>query len=455
MQSIKVKSLEENTYGTGNLDLTPLISFLQKILLKNGEKLKRLPQSVLELIQETEEAFSSLNQDNLASYKEVFEMIYLFENGLRVEEKGIWALGYPVPQEVFYGTEDFYGLFDYNTQLVPKTKNKNVTPIKQLLYSVILERFYGVPNRNKILTYTVTKDQVTYFYELSIDFTFVDITRVSELPIINLASLRDKEEYSPEDLEPIFEVLDPKKFEFTGFTLLKFQDKTQAYNAERLRTLTTELSDTDPEIFFDKLHKALSDITQNSKITCSLLPLGKLNGYPIASTGCDINSIFFREIQKKLKTGDLDQDITAYLENPFPIISGVETSLDTEHPVFRKIIERKRLASYICIPLRHRKDLVGFLELYSIIPDLLGKKSLLMWHEYLPLLTHLTAEILAVFKTELERVILDNFTALNPAVQWRFNEVAANHLTPAWLRPPRLSGRLSSKRSTPSTVPLT
>src|SRR5690606_24680875 len=47
----------------------------------------------------------------------------------------------------------------------------------------------------------------------------------------------------------------------------------------------------------------------------------------------------------------------------------------------------------------------------------------------IPLLTQFVNDIILDFKARLDTVILDRFTALQPAVQWKFNEAAWAYLS--------------------------
>src|SRR5690606_27395201 len=336
--------------------------------------------------------------------------------------------GYPIPQQTFYGTTEFYTFMESDARLISEDKKTGLTPIQQLLYSVILERFYEIPTSTNKLIYKLDEEGVDRYYELGVDFSFVDIQRKGKLPVIDLATLRDKGEYCLEDVEPIFQLLDPRNFTFSGFTILTLEDKTATYVSDWLHTMIANLSQYKQEPFFGELHKILSTITGSKEISSSLLPVLELNGYPIFSSDFTRDSVFFRELQKRNTAGEIDPATTAYLEKPYPVLYGIEKSLDTEDRLFRELIEREGLASYISIPLKHRQRLVGFVELYSYVPNKLDKTTMMAWKTFIPLLTQLTAEIVFFFKNSLERIILNNFTALNPAVEWRFNEVAAGQL---------------------------
>jgi hypothetical protein len=433
LKNVQIENLQESRLGTGNTSLVPLAAYLHKILGSEGGRRHLLPWFGLEMIKGVEQKHGEMGESNMEPYEGVFEMIHSLQDGLRLEEKGLWGLGYPIPQQAFYGTSEFYAFIESDARIISEDKKTGLSPIQQLLYSVILERFYEIPTSTNMLLYKLEQESVDHYYELGVDFSFVDIQPKGKLPVIDLTTLRDKDEYCLEDLEPVFQLLDPDKFTFSGFTILTLEDKTAAYVSDWLHTMIANLSQYKEEQFFGELHKILSTIAGSKEILSSLLPVLELNGYPILTSDFTRDSIFFRELQKRNISGVIDPATTAYLEKPYPVLYGIEKSLDTEDRLFRELIEREGLASYISIPLKHQQSLVGFLELYSYVPNRLDKTTMMIWKTFIPLLTQLTAEIVFLFKNSLERVILNNFTALNPAVEWRFNEVAAGQLA-AYIR---------------------
>lgn len=126
--------------------------------------------------------------------------------------------------------------------------------------------------------------------------------------------------------------------------------------------------------------------------------------------------------REKCQSGIFD-----YLKAPYTISYGVETGMDSFDETLIAHLKQLKLASYVCFPLRHNGDLVGFLELYS--RDLkFDNEKVVSIAPYMPMLTLLAYELAVGFKAKLNQVILQNFTSLQEAVQWRFNQVAAHYL---------------------------
>ena len=430
LKDIEIEHFKDSTEERSSISLAQLEAYLRKIVGKGEGRRHFLPWFGLKMITDVKQAHGELEESNMKSYEGVFEMIHALHEGLRLEESGLWALGYPTAHHAFYGKAEFYDFIDAGPELLFPDNEKQlpISTTQLLLYGVILERFYGMPNSNEKVLYKSNVDGFDRYFEFEVDFSFVNIQRKGVLPAIDLTALRDKENYCLDDLEPIFKVLDPNNFTFEGFTIITLKDKSTEYISDHLHSLIANLSQYKQDSFFHELSGILSTISGSKDIYSSVLPVLELNGYPLISTDFSRNSLFFRELQKRKSEGGMDPILTSYLKQPYPILHGIDASLDTQDSFFRDLIQREGLTSYISIPLNYRHGLVGFVELYSYAPDTLTTSSMMHWRKFTPLLTQLAAEIIFLFKNSLERIVMNNFTAVNPAVEWRFNEVAARQL---------------------------
>src|SRR5690606_927930 len=84
--------------------------------------------------------------------------------------------------------------------------------------------------------------------------------------------------------------------------------------------------------------------------------------------------------------------------------------------------------SYACFPLINNDNLVGIFEVYSDKGTTLTRNMLIQVQSFHDLITQLANEIVLSFKNELNNVILHRYTALQPAVEWKFNQVAAQYI---------------------------
>jgi len=95
---------------------------------------------------------------------------------------------------------------------------------------------------------------------------------------------------------------------------------------------------------------------------------------------------------------------------------------------YLKVLEQLGIRSYALLPVKYMGEFVGALEIFTDIPEALQKITLFQLESFLPVLGLLYKRSVDQFNESLERIIKEEFTSLQPAVQWRFHEAALNLL---------------------------
>ena len=89
-------------------------------------------------------------------------------------------------------------------------------------------------------------------------------------------------------------------------------------------------------------------------------------------------------------------------------------------------LSKKGLQSYIAYPLKYNDEFIGMLELGSPKPYKLNSVVSAKLDEIAPLFTIAMKRMLDEHETLLEAIVQEKFTAIHPAVSWRFFEAAEN-----------------------------
>jgi len=418
--------LQEGTLGE-KLSLRPFLDYLKNRIHESGMLIPKLADN---LLRSKIEESGDINSENLSTFTDIFELMYHLAKGIPSDNEVKWGLGYPIPDRIFYGTDSFYDLIENDFQRIQSGTVNGIWDIeftnKQILF-LVLERFYHIkPIKNKT-RYVKKIGDFSYYYELEIDFTFVDIEITGGLPIIDISSIKEKETVEYKDLVPIIQSFDLSKFTFTGFTICTIRNIQNQYITENLQDLINNLSIYKGEDGLSKLNEILSGILAKNGIKTSFYPILKLNGVPILSTELGRNSIILSDnlfYEHYYNQGVLYQ----YLENPAILSFGVEDGLESENSELKESLKRTGINSYVCFPLIHNNNLVGIFEVYSSDGTILTRNMLIQVQSFYNLMTQLANEIVSSFKNELNNVILHRYTALQPAVEWKFNQVAAQYL---------------------------
>jgi len=95
---------------------------------------------------------------------------------------------------------------------------------------------------------------------------------------------------------------------------------------------------------------------------------------------------------------------------------------------YLKALERRGIQTYVLLPVVFMGTLVGALEVFTDKPEALPKANLFKLEIFIPVLGSLFKNSIDRFNETIENIIKDQYTSLQPAVQWRFNEAALNFI---------------------------
>ncbi len=86
------------------------------------------------------------------------------------------------------------------------------------------------------------------------------------------------------------------------------------------------------------------------------------------------------------------------------------------------------MKSFIIYPIQNNDGLLGALELGSPISNQLNQDVMNRIEPAMPLLSLALLKNRDTFNNRIEKIIKEKFTPLQPSVEWKFAEVAWEHL---------------------------
>lgn len=428
-KKIKIENNIDPAEIEQDLTLNPVLDYLQSITQGVSDNQMIVPRFALSFISDIERANGALNQLNIESFRPVFEILAHLTHDIKEGEEVMLGFGLPIPDTAFFGTSAFYHITESKLSFLECNRYSplDIEFVNKTLYLLILERFYNIPVIESRLMYEMEDDGVRKYYQLYVDFSYVHVQCKGPLPKIDLKAFRGKEIRSLSDIQPLLDVIDLRQFKFSGISLLRFVDRTREFIAEKLQHMIGNLSTLDGITFFNELNGIFTSIAGSKHVHHSFFPILELNGFPILNTDFSKNSIFFGgliETEKdKYQSGIFD-----YLANPFTLSFGLEKELNTVDPILVNLLVQSGVQSYKCIPLKDNDKLTGFLEIYTRGEHRLEKRDMLKMRGFIPYFGQLAKDLVTFLKNRLDNIILYNYTSIQPAVQWRFNQVAANYL---------------------------
>ena len=330
------------------------------------------------------------------------------------------------------GTESYIKLVD------PAHGNFNIAEISmsgerldpRILYGykIILKKFYGLDLKvdQPIIAEIFASDTgLSRYFKLTGQALFMDVIALGPLPKIEAQDLQHLLEKGF-DADVWAKVLPPDLFVFTGFTLTTLMDVTTEEAIARLQTNLIRRDFEDPQWF-----KNIRTDVQN---------LFRLNGLRlgIATIQRDglLNHASNNPLWNSLLLKDLPGNIEELLHNSVYeeiirtgqaiIVEDLKKFPGAHHPLIQSMIDAG-FNNLMLIPLYYHDQFVGILELASPLIGEINGLSLFKVSQVKPIFGMALMRLQEEFENRVEAMMMQQFTSIHPAIQWRFRD-AAIHL---------------------------
>ncbi|SEJ42857.1 hypothetical protein SAMN04487995_4668 [Dyadobacter koreensis] len=379
-----------------------------------------------------------INLDEIGDFQEQLSLVYnMLVPVIADENETLWALSIPLSQTVFYETSAFHDLLtddksgnvkcdllrDIDISFEKKQK-------AQMIYSFLLEKFYNIPSFHSNDLVISIKDEKTClpkYYKLNVCTDYVEVTAKVPLPKLDFdtVQLHAEEEF---DWTLLMNLIPFSMFRFEGFTVITLTDVTADQAVENIKNIILNpVSDTF-QSYYEKIIHSLNLLVGSQDIKFGLLPELRVNDRLVFNDEFCTHSVL---VQTLVAEG-IDQDeflwmADGYFKDPkvhfYKKISDIE-----KRNAFMSILEKNEVQSYALLPVYNNARLTGVLEVYSKVKDLMDEKVLSRLEPALPLIGQMMQNGINKFDAQIEDIIREKFTSLQPAVQWKFKDVAWHYL---------------------------
>lgn len=372
--------------------------------------------------------------DELDRYKSLFDLLYVGLSTLVDDEKKVyWAMSVPMSPVVFYGSDLFYNLLaEANLQALDcsaplETLEKSERQKLEWFYSFILEKLYGIRFRRKadmVKSISESSTGLTRHFRVNIDTRFIDAHPKGELPVIDTEAIRS---YSFEEdaIDVLYRLLPPHLFVLSGFSIITITDVTAEYALQTIR----EHSADSAEEAFPLVIKALKELAGRNEVEFNILPLLRVNGKLVEDEESLGQSILFAcGRQMGFSGAACISMIEKFVSDPKIIYFGDLESEASLQKDAGRFLYKSGIKAYALFPVYANNNLLGALEVYSREKGLLNEGLFALIEPAINLLSQLMQHAVTEFDEQIESVIKEKFTTLQPSVQWKFNEVAWQYL---------------------------
>jgi hypothetical protein len=421
-----------------SLSFKKFIEYIKNRIAGETTVKKKFFEFVLERFTADPRFAEKIELSQIGDFQEQLSLVYnMLVPVIADEKETFWALSVPLSPTIFYETSAFHELLadretgearcdllrDIDISIEKKHKI-------QMIYSFILDKFYGIPSYHKNDMIISIKDNQTCllkYYRLNLGKDFIEVTHKEPLPELSLDLIK-KQSNRDFDWDTLIEILPLSLFRFEGFSVITLTDVTSDQAVENIKNIILNPAQGTAKDYYDKIIASLNLLVGSNHIRFGLLPELRVNEKLIFSDDLCTHSIL---VQTSAEQGLKEEEFLLLADKFFknPAICFYKNLNDGEdRGEFLNILKSQDIESYGLLPVYNAARLVGVLEVYSKEKDLLTEHSLSRLEPALPLIGQLLQNNINEFDTRIENIIKQKFTSLQPAVQWKFKEVAWHYL---------------------------
>ncbi len=417
------------------LSIQPLVAVLKKMVAEDKPGAKKLYQELLNEIEAKPELLQSFSDTQLLKqHEELVEALLatIFPPSTS-SNQGLYAITFPFSSETIYASPGFKSIFLKDNKIINVPDRRTTVDIARaslsLAYNVILRKLYSIQvpiTATSVHSFPEEDGNLTKYYELKLNAQFVDVKCINSefaLP----ASFSPQRSMEVDELREIFPL---ENFQFEGLVVIDVTDVTQEQITSEIKNALLNINGFSNTEVYDELEQHVQSLIHLRKVKIGITPFFKKNNYYLYTETHYRNSLLFKDnsvIHNKDEISELCQEI--FHNNSLPVLYQTLGSHNTRHNELLKIYVNLGASSLLLCPLKCEDGhLIGLLEIMS------GEAGKLQYQHVARITPAIELFTLALKKTneslqmQIDKTIKEHFTAIQPAVEWKFTEAAFHYL---------------------------
>ncbi len=417
------------------LSFAPLVKALKKNIEEGSPGMKKLYGQVVQEFESHPELMQPItNLDVLFPYSELIEEL-LAAVFPPTTANHMYGVSIPFKHLAVYASPRFKTMLKPGTNEIEVPEGDIAYKLNQerlqFAYGLILKKYLGVKSTEfarSIHPYPDTETGLTRYLELRIDARFIDVRPIDEMPALP-ESILNRQTNNIMTMAELAEQIPLEKFVFEGISVLRVNDMTEQEVISQIKNRLLDINAFSNAAIYTELEKHVQDLIGLKDLSIGVTPFFKINGHYVYSDLHNNNSILFKHFHS---TSDKDE-ISDYCKLLFR---------DSKQPLLFETLDEQSLSDVQCLqyyhlegarsliicPLKNHDGLLGMLEITSKVADQLKPAHVGKIEAAISLFTLGLEKSLERLNSQVDTVIKKKFTAVQPAVEWRFTEASLNYI---------------------------
>jgi hypothetical protein len=432
-----MKSTNHKKNGINSLlSFCPLIAVVKKITQEDKPGARKLYEALLTEIEALPQLLKPIEDVTvLRDHAVLIETLVstLFPPST-VEHDGLYAVSYPFNFETIFSSPRFKDFFlkGANNEIVLPDRETNVQISKasqSLAYNIILRKFYSVAVpaiASSVHPFPDPETGLITYLELNLNAQFVDVKLINHDFILPT-------NFSPQrslDIEELKEVFPLDNFQFEGIVVIDVLDVTSDQIIAEIKNTLLNINSISDVTLYKELETHIQTLVGLRDIEIGVSPFFTMNNVLLYSESNNANSLIFKHENAaagQSKIIGLCKQVFKDSDQPL-LFQTLNENNSNQNELVKYYYELGAKSLIVC-PLRSDDDhLIGLLEIVSKEAGKLKFQHLAKLQPSTPLFALALEKTNQNIESQIDRIIKEHFTAIQPAVEWKFTEAAFNYL---------------------------
>lgn len=416
----------------------PLLNLLQRTLQHGSEGAKKLYSGILEYADQHAELQNPIEDlSALEPHHEWIEMLLsIIFPPTASDHEMLYSVGLPFSYKTIYTSRLFRMLFlepGTNDIKIPDNETgKDIEHDRAIgAYNLILRKYCNYHAAEFVASvhpYHDPHSGLIKYMELQLDTRYVDVKYIgSHLPIPE--DFINKKDHGLLSLEELQHNIPVEQFTFEGIVIGRVIDVTEREVISQMKSELLNLNAFSEGVVYHKLQDLVQSLIGLKDIRIGITPFFKVNGHYVFSELHNSNSLLFKHykaVMERDTVNDCCREL--FMETDKPIIyEKIDEDLVKEIDYLGFYFDQG-YRSLILAPLKHNGDLWGILEIGSDHESKLNYKHIARLDIAIPLFTRAIEKSAESLDNQIDKIIKEQFTAVQPSVEWKFTESAYNFI---------------------------
>jgi hypothetical protein len=420
----------------------PLLRLWEEVIRDGREGSRKLYSQLLEEVRRYPELLEPIYDDAiLEKHKLLIDqmMTTIFPVTLS-DKEDLFAICKPLQYKVLYASRLFRAMFldENNVIKMPSEETAQKISVERLAaaYQLILTKLYDIKIggvATSIHPYKCPDTGLDKYLELEMDTRFIDVYAKDKLPVLKKdCECRGCSRVSDIlNVEGLRETLPLDLFEFEGLVIIHIREVTEREVISNIKNSLLNIHSFADQEIFHELQKEMQNLLGLPGVQTAIKPFFTINNHLVIT---EIHTTYL-EGKDNLPSHEKQQHIHKNLIAAFKesrktlLVSEINDKVKDQYPFLSGVYRSGWRSAILCPLFTDAGEMIGMLIIVSKTAGSLNNEHLIRIEPVIPLFKLALQKSQEQLDHQVDKVIKEQFTAVQDAVEWRFTEAALNYLT--------------------------